>query len=399
MNSLSSLFVIVPAAGRGTRAGGHVPKQYRSVRGLPILRLTLQRLLDAGLTSIRVAIHPDDEPLYRMATDGLLDHAPDLRTPIVGGVTRQASVHAVLETISNVPPHHVLIHDAARPFVTRALIGRLLDALGSSGIKGVVPVVPIADTLKRVGEGGVIETTIDRQNLHAVQTPQAFDFSTIIAAHRAARAAGRDDFTDDAALLEWQGVKVAIVPGEVDNFKLTSPEDFARAERTLQPAGTSVRVGIGYDVHAFGVGDGVWLGGVRIPYGKGIVAHSDGDVVLHALTDALLGAIGDGDIGTHFPPSDPAWHGASSARFLAHAVRRVRGKGGAPVHLDVTVIAEAPRIGPHRAEMTLRIAEICGVPPDAVSIKATTSEKMGFTGRGEGLAALAVATVAFGVCT
>lgn len=395
MGSPSSLLTIVVAAGRGARAGGSVPKQYRSIHGVPVLRLTLQRLLDAGLTSILVAIHPDDEPLFRMATDGLADQAAGLLNPIFGGATRQESVLAALEAASPASPDRVLIHDAARPFVTKALIVRLFDAMASSGAKGVVPTVPVADTLKRVGDNGLIETTVDRHSLHAVQTPQLFDFATILAAHRAARAAGRRDFTDDASLLEWRGDSVATVAGDVDNFKLTTPDDFARAERLLQPSSADVRVGIGYDVHAFGLGDHVWLGGIRVPHDKGVVAHSDGDVVLHALTDALLGTIGEGDIGTHFPPSDPTWRGDSSARFLAHAVERVRGKGGAPVHLDITVVAEAPRIGPHRVEMAVRIAEICGIASDAVSIKATTSEKMGFTGRGEGLVALAVATVAF----
>jgi 2-C-methyl-D-erythritol 4-phosphate cytidylyltransferase/2-C-methyl-D-erythritol 2,4-cyclodiphosphate synthase len=237
-----------------------------------------------------------------------------------------------------------------------------------------------------------IAGTIDRSGLFAAQTPQAFRFGVLLDAHRAAAASGRSDFTDDASLLEWRGERVRLVPGSADNFKITAPDDFARAERLLRVV-EEVRTGIGYDVHAFGDGDHVMLGGVRIAHDRGVLAHSDGDVVLHALTDALLGAIGDADIGRHFPPSDPTWRGASSDRFLAFAVEQVRRRGGRITHLDVTIVAETPRVGPHREAMLARLADIAGIEPDRISIKATTSEKLGFTGRREGLAALAAATV------
>jgi 2-C-methyl-D-erythritol 4-phosphate cytidylyltransferase/2-C-methyl-D-erythritol 2,4-cyclodiphosphate synthase len=259
--------------------------------------------------------------------------------------------------------------------------------------RAAVPAIGVADTVKTVDATGCVADTIDRARVRLVQTPQAFGFATLLEAHRRAKAAGRDDFSDDAALAEWAGVKVSTFEGEAGNVKLTTDEDFTRAETAGLAALGDVRTGFGFDVHQFGDGDHVVLGGVRIPHRRGLSGHSDADVVLHALVDAILGALAEGDIGVHFPPTDPRWRGASSDRFLAFAVERVRARDGRIAHLDATIVCEAPRIGPHRDAMRARIAEIAGIPIERVGVKATTSEKMGFTGRGEGLAAFANATV------
>jgi 2-C-methyl-D-erythritol 4-phosphate cytidylyltransferase/2-C-methyl-D-erythritol 2,4-cyclodiphosphate synthase len=256
-----------------------------------------------------------------------------------------------------------------------------------------VPVMPVTDTVKTVDATGMVTGTLDRAQLRLVQTPQAFAFADLLDAHRRARTAGRDDFTDDAALAEWAGLTVTTFEGETANVKLTTNDDFARAEALELAAAGDIRTGFGFDVHQFGDGDHVMLGGVRIPHQRGLSGHSDADVVLHALVDAILGALADGDIGVHFPPSDPQWRGASSDRFLAFAIERLRARGGRISHLDVTIVCEAPRIGPHRDAIRARVAEIAGVAPGRVGVKATTSEKMGFTGRGEGMAAFANATV------
>jgi 2-C-methyl-D-erythritol 4-phosphate cytidylyltransferase/2-C-methyl-D-erythritol 2,4-cyclodiphosphate synthase len=310
---------------------------------------------------------------------------------VVGGATRQASVRAGLDALLPRAPHIVLIHDAARPFATRALIDRAIAAgLHSSA---AVPVLPVADTVKTVDAAGTVTGTLDRASLRMVQTPQAFSFAALCEAHRRARAAGRDDFSDDAALAEWAGMTVTTFEGEAGNVKLTTPEDFLRAETAELSGLGDVRTGFGTDVHQFVDGDHIWLGGVRIAHSRGLTGHSDADVVLHSLVDAILGAIAEGDIGVHFPPSDPQWRGAASDRFLAFAVERVRARGGLIAHLDVTVVCEAPRVGPHREAMRARIAAIAGVSVERVAIKATTSEKLGFTGRGEGIVAFATATV------
>lgn len=380
---------LIVAAGRGIRAGGGLPKQYRSLGGEPVLRRTVRAFLAAeAIDSVRVVIHPDDESLLAMALDGLADVR--LGPAIHGAASRQASVRAGLNAIAADGPARVLVHDGVRPFVSRGAIARVLAALDTH--EGAISALPIVDTLKR-GEGGLISATVDRAGLHAAQTPQGFRFAALLDAHRAASAAGREDFTDDASLLEWRDVPVALVPGEADNIKLTTPEDFARGEAILAARRGLIRIGIGYDVHAFTEGDHVTLGGVRIAHDRAVLAHSDGDVALHAATDAVLGALGDGDIGSHFPPSDMRWKGASSDRFLAHAAGLVRAAGGAVLHIDVTIVCEAPRVGPHRAAMKAAIAAAAGIPPEAVSVKATTSERLGFTGRREGLAALAVATI------
>jgi 2-C-methyl-D-erythritol 4-phosphate cytidylyltransferase / 2-C-methyl-D-erythritol 2,4-cyclodiphosphate synthase len=378
---------VVVAAGRGLRAGGDVPKQYRQILGEPVIRPSLVKLgAHLEISAVQPVVHPDDSALFQAATAGIA-----LRPPVDGGATRQASVRAGLEALLPLRPDLVLVHDAARPFVSAALIARAIAAASQHG--AAVPVIAVADTVKTVDSAGFVTGTIDRAPLRMVQTPQAFAFAPLLAAHRRAHAAGSDDFTDDAALAEWAGLKVATFAGEASNVKLTTAEDFARAEAAQLANLSDVRTGFGFDVHQFGAGDHIMLGGVRIPHERGLAGHSDADVVLHALVDAILGALSDGDIGVHFPPSDPQWRGASSDRFLTFAVERVRARGGRIAHLDVTIVCEAPRIGPHRDAMRARIAAIAGIPVERVGVKATTSEKMGFTGRGEGMAAFANATV------
>ena len=300
-------------------------------------------------------------------------------------------MRAGLEALRASAPEIVLIHDAARPFLSDALIDRAIAAARQH--RAAVPGIPVADTVKTVDERGAVTGTVNRSILRMVQTPQAFVFDLIADAHGRAAAAGREDFTDDAALAEWAGHRVTVFAGEATNVKLTTNDDFTRAEALRAAALADVRTGSGFDVHAFGDGDHVMLGGLRIPHARGLSGHSDADVVLHALVDAILGALADGDIGSHFPPGDPQWRGASSDRFLAFACERVRARGGIIAHIDVTVVCEAPRIGPHRDAMRARIGEIAGVPVERVAVKATTSEKLGFTGRGEGIVAMATATV------
>ena len=378
---------VVVAAGRGLRAGGDLPKQYRDVLGEPVIRSSLALFArHDAISFVQPVIHPDDAALFQAASAGL-----DLLPPVDGGALRQASVRAGLEALRAHAPDLVLVHDAARPFASHALVTRAIAAARAS--RAAVPVIGVADTVKTVDAAGCVTDTIDRARVRLVQTPQAFGFAALLEAHRRAQVAGRDDFSDDAALAEWAGVKVGTFEGEAGNVKLTTDEDFTRAETARLAALGDVRTGFGFDVHQFGEGDHVVLGGVRISHRRGLSGHSDADVVLHALVDAILGALADGDIGVHFPPTDPQWRGASSDRFLAFAVERVRARDGRIAHLDVTIVCEAPRIGPHRDAMRARIAEIAGIPIERVGVKATTSEKMGFTGRGEGLAAFANATV------
>ena len=378
---------VVVAAGRGLRAGGDLPKQYRCILGEPMIRPSLAALAGHnGISAVQPVIHADDAALFRAAVAGI-----DLLPPVHGGASRQASVRAGLRALENHRPDLVLVHDAARPFASDALITRAIAAAGTSG--AAVPVIAVADTVKTVDATGCVTGTIDRAQLRMVQTPQAFGFAVLLDAHQRAAAAGRDDFTDDAALAEWAGLKVTTFKGEAGNVKLTTDDDFSRAEVAKLAALSDVRTGFGFDVHQFGDGDHVMLGGVRIPHGRGLSGHSDADVVLHALVDAILGALSEGDIGVHFPPTDARWRGASSDRFFAFAVERVHARGGRIAHIDVTIVCEAPRIGPHRDQMRTRIAELAGIPIERVGVKATTSEKMGFTGRGEGMAAFANATV------
>jgi 2-C-methyl-D-erythritol 4-phosphate cytidylyltransferase / 2-C-methyl-D-erythritol 2,4-cyclodiphosphate synthase len=384
----SKVAAVIVAAGRGYRAGGEMPKQYRQIGGEPVIRAALAAF--AGhpqIDAVQPVIHADDEAQFRAATAGLAR----LQTPVPGGDSRQASVRAGLEALRGTAPDIVLIHDAARPFVSGALIARAIAAAGEHG--AAVPAVAVADTVKKVDAQGTITATIDRNELRIVQTPQAFSYNIIVDAHGRAAAAARNDFTDDAAIAEWAGHRVSVFPGDSANIKLTTNEDFARAEALRMAATGDIRTGNGFDVHAFADGDHIMLGGVRIAHTRGVTGHSDADVALHALVDAILGALAEGDIGQHFPPSDPQWKGAASEKFLAFACERVRARSGVIAHLDVTVVCEAPRIGPHRDAMRARIAAIAGIGDDRVAIKATTSEKLGFTGRGEGIVAMATATV------
>ena len=300
-------------------------------------------------------------------------------------------MRAGLEALTASTPELVLIHDAARPFVSGELIGRAIGAGKRTG--AAVPGVAIADTVKAIDEAAMVAETLERARLRIVQTPQAFAFDLILKAHRRAAQAGLESFSDDAALAEWAGHRVSVFDGEAGNVKVTTNEDFARAEILRLASLSDLRTGNGFDVHAFAAGDHVMLGGVRIPYSRGLTGHSDADVALHALVDAILGALADGDIGAHFPPTDPQWKGVASARFLAFACERVRARRGMIAHLDVTIVCEAPRVAPHRDAMRARIAGIAGIPVARVGVKATTSEKLGFTGRGEGIVAMATATV------
>jgi 2-C-methyl-D-erythritol 4-phosphate cytidylyltransferase/2-C-methyl-D-erythritol 2,4-cyclodiphosphate synthase len=379
---MAECIALVVAGGRGQRFGGALPKQYRSLAGRALLSHSLATFLaHPRVGAVRAVIHPDDRGLYDQAARGLA-----LLEPCHGGAERQDSARLGLESLTELAPRHVLIHDAARPFVDHATIDRVLDALDEA--PGAVAAVPVTDTLKR-GADGRIATTVERSGLWRAQTPQGFRFDAILAAHR--MAAG-EALTDDAAVAERAGLGVALVLGSEENFKVTTEADLERAERSLHAA-SEQRVGTGFDVHQFGPGDRVMLCGVAVPHGNGLVGHSDADVGLHALTDALLGTIGAGDIGGHFPPSDPLWRDAASERFLRHAAELVAARGGSIVNVDVTIICERPKVGPHRAAMVARLAEILGTAPERVSVKATTTDRLGFTGRGEGIAAQAVATV------
>jgi 2-C-methyl-D-erythritol 4-phosphate cytidylyltransferase / 2-C-methyl-D-erythritol 2,4-cyclodiphosphate synthase len=378
---------VVVAAGRGHRAGGHVPKQYRHVLGEPVIRTALAAFARHDeIFIIQPVIHPDDRELYDRAAEGL-----GLPAPVNGADSRQGSVRAGLEALAPQHPDRVLVHDAARPFVSDALITRAIAAARTS--PAAIPVIAVPDTIKTVDAAGLVTGTIDRTLVRRAQTPQAFEFAALLDAHRRAEKMGREDFTDDGALAQWAGFQVTAFEGDAGNVKLTSDEDFAHAEASALATLSDIRTGFGFDVHQFTDGDHVMLGGVRVPHSRGLSGHSDADVVLHALVDAILGALAEGDIGVHFPPTDPQWRGVSSDRFLAYAADRVRRRGGRIAHLDVTVVCEAPRIGPHRDLIRTRIARIAGLPVERVGLKATTSEKMGFTGRGEGMAAFANATV------
>ena len=377
---------VVVAGGRGLRAGGDVPKQYRTLGQVPVLRQSLAIFAGhAEVDWVQPVIHRDDGDYYAQASDGL-----DVLAPAFGAATRQGSVRAGLEALAARRPAIVLVHDAARPFTSPALVSRAIAA-GARG--AAIPGVAMTDTIKEVDASGIVTRTLDRTRLRGIQTPQAFGFDALLAAHRKAQAAGRDDFTDDAALAEWAGMAVDVFEGEAGNVKLTTPEDFSQAEARQLAALGDIRTGNGYDVHAFADGDHVWLGGVKIAHDRGVTGHSDADVGLHALVDAILGALADGDIGAHFPPSDPQWKGASSDRFLSFAVDRIKQRGGRLMHLDLTIVCEAPKVGPHRDAMRARIAEIAGISVDRVGVKATTSETLGFIGRREGIVAYATATV------
>ena len=380
---MSSCIALVVAAGRGTRFGGARPKQYMSLLGQPLLRHSVATFAaHPAVDQVRVVFHPGDRDLYDAAVAGL-----DLLPPVAGGAARQDSVRLGLESLEALNPERVLIHDAARPFIDADTIARVIAALDTT--PGAIPALPVSDTVKR-GADGKITATIDRANLYRAQTPQGFHYRAILAAHRAVIG---QELSDDAAVAEHAGLAVQLVAGSEDNLKVTRTEDFIHAERLMSASTGDYRTGQGFDVHAFGPGDHIWLCGLKVPHDHGLIGHSDADVGLHALTDAILGALGAGDIGMHFPPSDAKWRGAPSHLFLRHAAELVHKAKGSIVHVDVTIISESPRVGPHRAAMVARVAEILGLAPTRVSVKATTTEKLGFTGRGEGMAAQAVATL------
>jgi 2-C-methyl-D-erythritol 4-phosphate cytidylyltransferase/2-C-methyl-D-erythritol 2,4-cyclodiphosphate synthase len=366
---------IIVAAGRGTRAGGNVAKQWQLLAGRPVVAHAVAAF--AGLAdSITLVVPPDD--LTRVGFPGV--------RLVAGGATRAASVRAALEALAGTGVTRVLIHDGARPLVSRALIARMIGALDHA--VAAAPALPVTDALWR-GDGGTVTATQDRAGLWRAQTPQAFHFDAILAAHRAHPGGA----ADDVEVARAAGFDVAVADGEEDNLKLTFADDFARAERILKGRSVDVRVGNGFDVHALGPGDHVWLCGVAVPHDHGLIGHSDADVGMHALTDAIYGALADGDIGQHFPPSDPQWKGAASNIFLRHAASRAALRGYDIAHADVTLICEQPKIGPHAAAMRAALAAILEIAVDRISVKATTSERLGFTGRGEGIAALATATL------
>jgi len=369
---------IVVAAGSGSRAGGD--KQWRLLGGRPVVRWSVEALLSAGADEVVVVVAADALERASEALAGLTGWRA-----VAGGAARADSVAAGLHALTGQAGRPVLVHDAARPFLSGEVVQRLLAAL--PGADGAIAALPLADTVKRAGPGG-IEATVDRAGLWRAQTPQAFRADRLLEAY-AAWPAGQTP-TDDASVVEHDGGLVRLVPGDPRLMKLTYPEDFAMAETLIA---RQTRVGQGFDAHRWGPGDTVWLCGVPIPHDRTLIGHSDADAGLHALTDAILGAMGDGDIGDHFPPSDPRWKGAASDQFLVAAVERLTARGGRLVNVDVTLICERPKVKPHRQAMRECLAQILSLPLDAVSVKATTMEGMGFTGREEGLAASAIALI------
>lgn len=384
LNPSNSCTAIIVAAGSGTRFGGKLPKQYQKMGGIPILRRSVLAFLNhPHITQVQVVINPDHRAIYDEATKGL-----DLPPPINGGVTRQDSVRLGLEALTPTPDY-IMIHDAARPLIDARTITDVYKALADH--KGAIAAKPLVDTLKKESNGTIIDT-INRNHLWQAHTPQAFHYDVILKAHQDAKGL---KLTDDAAVAEKAGLPVTLIPSNADNMKITNPDDLGRAGRLLGKSFGDVRTGLGFDVHQLIDGSEIHLGGLSIPHNKTLKGHSDADVVLHAITDALLGAMAAGDIGTHFPPSDPQWKGCDSAVFLRHASQMVNERGGLIAHLDVVIMCEEPKLGPHRMTMQKHIAELLEVENDRVSIKATTTERLGFTGRGEGIAAQAIATLRF----
>ncbi|OWY06522.1 bifunctional 2-C-methyl-D-erythritol 4-phosphate cytidylyltransferase/2-C-methyl-D-erythritol 2,4-cyclodiphosphate synthase [Thioclava sp. IC9] len=371
-----SIAIIIVAAGRGTRAGGETPKQWQSLAGQPVLAHTVAAF--EGIGRIVVVLHPED------MTRGVAQFQGEVAL-CAGGASRDASVRNALEMLEGSGVEKVLIHDGARPLVSRAVIDGVLEALDSA--QAAAPALPVSDALW-TGENGQVTGTQDRSGLYRAQTPQGFDFDAILSAHRAHPGGS----ADDVEVARAAGLSVAITRGSEDNLKITYPEDFVRAERLLGDK-MDIRLGHGYDVHAFEPGDHVTLCGVAVPHDKKLKGHSDADVGMHALTDAIYGALAEGDIGRHFPPSDPQWKGAASEIFLDHAVKLAEARGFRLGNADVTLICERPKIGPHATEMAQVLARIIGIEPGRISVKATTSERLGFTGREEGIAAIATATL------
>jgi 2-C-methyl-D-erythritol 4-phosphate cytidylyltransferase/2-C-methyl-D-erythritol 2,4-cyclodiphosphate synthase len=380
---MTKTIALIVAGGKGQRLGNPLPKQYLTLAGQAVIRRTVEAFRrHPRIDAVRVVYRAKDHDLYEQALAGL-----DILAPVAGGAERQDSVRAGLESLVAFEPSTVLIHDAARPMVDSATIDRTLDALADHD--GAIAALPVTDTLKRA-DGSRIETTVERAGLWRAQTPQTFHFDRILKAHRAAEGLA---LGDDAAVAERAGLTVALVMGHEDNLKITTSEDLVRTEQLLQSTLLDVRVGNGFDVHKFNEGAFVTLCGLQVPHTHGLEGHSDADVGLHAITDAILGAIGAGDIGQHFSPMDARWKGADSSQFLAHAASLVHERGGIVAHVDLTLICERPKIGPHRVAMVKRVAEILGLSEDRVSVKATTTEGLGFTGRQEGIAGQATATV------
>lgn len=377
---------LVMAAGSGLRLGGELPKQYQPLAGQPMLRRSIEALRACpGLRQLQVVIGAGQEGHYAAATQGL-----ELPPPVIGGATRQASVRRGLEALASRSPSHVLVHDAARPFASPALVDRVRQGLERA--RAVLPVLPVVDTLKAVGATGEVVAEVPRDGLGRAQTPQGFDFATLLGAHR--RHADRD-CTDDTGVVALDGVPVLAVEGEEENFKVTTEADMARAEAVLARQPRRWISGSGFDVHAFALGRPLVLCGIILPHDRGLAGHSDADVALHAVTDALLGGIAEGDIGSHFPPSDARWRDVASAHFLQHAARLVRARGGRIEHVDLTIIGERPKIGPHRETLRASLAGLLALDPAQVSVKATTTERLGFCGREEGLAAQATVSLSF----
>jgi 2-C-methyl-D-erythritol 4-phosphate cytidylyltransferase/2-C-methyl-D-erythritol 2,4-cyclodiphosphate synthase len=383
-NVMAGTVALVVAAGRGSRFGGGVPKQYAVLAGQPVLRHALTAFTGhPRVDTVRAVIHPDDRNLYDQAAAGL-----PLEMPVDGGEARQDSVLNGLRAIESLSPARVLIHDGARPLIGADVVNRVLDALDRA--PGAIAALPVSDTLKRATADGRVAETVARAGLWRAQTPQGFRFRDILAAHEKAYGL---KLTDDASVAEHAGLTVELVPGAAENIKVTTQEDLIRAGRWLAGSAGEIRVGSGFDVHRFAPGDHVMLCGIAVPHETGLLGHSDADVGLHALSDAIFGALGAGDIGMHFSPSDPRWRGAESAVFVRQVRDLVADRGGAIVHVDVTLICERPKVGPHRAAMVARIAELLDIDAGRVSVKATTTEGLGFTGRREGIAAQATATL------
>ncbi|MCA0277604.1 MAG: bifunctional 2-C-methyl-D-erythritol 4-phosphate cytidylyltransferase/2-C-methyl-D-erythritol 2,4-cyclodiphosphate synthase [Proteobacteria bacterium] len=390
----STVAAVIVAAGRGERAGqADGPKQYRKIGGKAVIWHTLKAFLEhPRVGPVAVAIHADDGELFTAAAGEFASRV----TTVVGGATRQDSTRFALLALQEAKPAAVLIHDGVRPFIGPEVIDRTISGIDEK--HGSLPSLPVSDTLKKEAFDRTVAETVPRGGLHSAQTPQGFPFEPIFSAHQRAFEAGRTDFTDDSAIAEWAGIPVRLVLGSPDNVKLTWARDITMADQRLSgqmPHFPDVRTGNGYDVHSFEAGDHVTLCGVKIPHSKKLNGHSDADVCLHALTDALLATCGAGDIGTHFPPSDPQWKGAASRIFVEHAAAIVRSRGGRIANADITLICEAPRVGPHRAAMTAELADMLHIAPERISIKATTNEKLGFVGREEGIAAIATASVVY----
>jgi len=389
----ATIAALIVAGGRGVRAQkyGSVPKQYHEIAGELIITRTLKAFLEhPQISCVQTVIHSDDAMLYRNALPSV--GGDKLVKPVFGGATRQLSTFAGLEALQTMAPDIVLIHDAARPLVDADTISAVIAALNND-VDGAIAALPLSDTLKRASSHGMIAETVERKDMWRALTPQAFKFQKICDAHRAAQDAGDENFTDDASIAEFAGLTVTLVNGCQTNLKITTPEDFTLAEAYLGSYVPDIRVGQGYDVHKFAPGDHIQLCGVKIPHSQRLEGHSDADVAMHAVTDAIYGAIGDGDIGHHFPPSDERWRGAASRIFLMDAVAKVAARDGRIINVDITIVCETPKIGPHRNTMRAELADITGIDISRIGVKATTSEGLGFTGRREGIAALATASV------